>query len=65
MDDWVCVGYGDIGWMIGCVCGIWGYRMYDWVCVVGYGDIGWMIECVCGGGWGYRMDDWVCVGMGI
>ena len=28
----MCVGYGDIGWMIGCV--------------LGYGDIGWMIECV-------------------
>ena len=45
----MCVGYGDIAWMIGCA-GVWGYRMDDWVCV---------------GVWGYRMDDWVCVwGMG-
>ena len=33
--------------MIGCVWGVWGYIMDDWVCV-GYGDKGWMIGCVWG-----------------
>ena len=33
----MCVGYRDIGLMIGCVCGVWGYRMDDWVCVWGGG----------------------------
>ena len=35
MDDWVCVGYGDIGYMIGCA---WGMGIYDiWLCVWGMG----------------------------
>ena len=35
IDDWVCLGYGDIGYMSVCV---------------GYGDIGWMIGWVWGMG---------------